>query len=487
MHEGSAAIGHAIVAFKAFLVVYLTNMYLWCFDGISSWPIFGLGLAEYGWEFDWDLSQLGLGVMLGVRANLSILYGAILFHGIVEPWELKYHNGDCATWSAADTPWSPDECPYWYDDETVPTSYVGHKCHALFCGLGIMVADGAFTIIDIFIMLGREFFCGSKEDPAANDPKIKALDDLFLGDKAIPTWITPVGFLVFGTSCVLIVQFVFNVVWYQTIVAICFIPFFAVAIMQGMGLSDWNVSSSFGKLLMFLFGAWNASTGEVIPSLALCMVTKAGCSAACDLMQDFKTGYLLGAKPSQMFYAQVFGACCGIFIVPACFVLLNTAYEIPSDDGPIPGIYGPVYRILAIVTMTAAGGESEGSGEEGAEIPKMTFEFMFLGAAAALTLNIINKALTVCGCRESCPAFCNLVPLPMCIAIGILIPAGCSLEMFMGGIIASILEMRDPVIGEIKAFVAGGSVLGGGIAVLCQVFIVIAGGSPPMTVAFGGA
>ena len=97
MHEGSAAIGHAIVAFKAFLVVYLTNMYLWCFDGISSWPIFGLGLAEYGWEFDWDLSQLGLGVMLGVRANLSILYGAILFHGIVEPWELKYHNGDCAT------------------------------------------------------------------------------------------------------------------------------------------------------------------------------------------------------------------------------------------------------------------------------------------------------------------------------------------------------------------------------------------------------
>ena len=73
------------------------------------------------------------------------------------------------------------------------------------------------------------------------------------------------------------------------------------------------------------------------------------------------------------------------------------------------------------------------------------------------------------------------------IAIGILIPAGSSLEMFMGGIIASILEMRDPVIGEIKAFVAGGSVLGGGIAVLCQVFIVIAGGSPPMTVAFGGA
>ena len=90
------------------------------------------------------------------------------------------------------------------------------------------------------------------------------------------------------------------------------------------------------------------------------------------------------------------GAICCCFITPACFTIVNIAYEIPSEDGALPappastsfsvgscntplayapprhlqGIYGPIYRVLAIITTTG-GGDS---------LPDHIFEWMFAAA-----------------------------------------------------------------------------------------------------------
>ena len=90
-----------------------------------------------------------------------------------------------------------------------------------------------------------------------------------------------------------------------------------------------------------------------------------------------------------MFFAQMAGAICGCFITPACFTIVNMAYEIPSEDGALPappastsfsvgscntplayapprhlqGIYGPIYRVLAIITTTGGGEISLGAME----------------------------------------------------------------------------------------------------------------------------
>lgn len=472
LHETSGeAASNGRTSLRAFGLAYALQMYLWCFEGIQSWPVFGLSAAEFGWTFDWDVSQPALGIMLGGRVNYSILLGAVLAYGVFTPYLVQVRSGDCEAWIGG----SDEACPYWFDDEAAPSVYVGSFGYIVFTGLGIMLADGCYSICELVRMLAHEATSKATR-PAGPEPSAatKALDRLFLDDRALPAWTSPMGYLAFGAGCVAIMQLAFQVQWYQTVTAIAIIPVFAVAIMQAVGLADWNMCASFGKLLMFAFGAWNRSSGEIIPSLALCMVTIGGCGAAADLMSDFKTGYMVGAKPSQMFYAQLIGASFGCVIVPACFAVLNAAFEIPSLDGPLKAVFAPIYRVLAVVTTTGGG-----------ELPRHIFAWMFAGAALALALSVANALLEARGWRETHPALTSLVPLPMCVGIGMLIPAASSMEMALGGLVAAWLERRSPSLASRRPFVAAGLLAGGGLAALTQVIIKLAGGTPPMVVHFG--
>jgi len=268
----------------------------------------------------------------------------------------------------------------------------------------------------------------------------------------------------------------FEIEWYQTVVAIVIIPIFAVAIMQAVGMSDWNVSSAFGKLLMFVFGAWNSSSGEIIPSLGLCMVTIAGCSCAADLMQDFKTGYLLGAKPTAMFFAQMIGAAFGVVVAPAVWTLFTSAYDIPCDaqeaDCQVPGLYGPIYRILAIIA----------TGGGGSALPPHIFEFMAAGAGVVFLVNCFLKFAEIKGFDKHPLMF--LIPAPITVGIGFLIPPGLSLEMGIGGFVAWIWDQYYPDMVKKKPFIASGFIAGAGIAVLVSVILTLAGITEPITVTY---
>lgn len=102
--------------------------------------------------------------------------------------------------------------------------------------------------------------------------------------------------------------------------------------------------------MMFPFGVWNMGS-SIIPSLALCCVTISGCSNAASLLQDFKTGHLVGASPNSMFIAQFFGAIVGAFVTPLLFLLLSSTFILPNPDPHafLQGRYGLIYRTLAVV------------------------------------------------------------------------------------------------------------------------------------------
>ncbi|HCS50036.1 MAG TPA: peptide transporter, partial [Planctomycetaceae bacterium] len=65
-------------------------------------------------------------------------------------------------------------------------------------------------------------------------------------------------------------------------------------------------------------------------------ITSAGASQAADMMQDLKTGKMLGAAPRKQFIAQLCGICVGIlFAVPVYFVFTK-AYKLGSEQLPAP-------------------------------------------------------------------------------------------------------------------------------------------------------
>merc|ERR1712232_1520521 len=176
-----------------------------------------------------------------------------------------------------------------------------------------------------------------------------------MGGSKLPAPLMAGGYLGCSAICVVLVGLVFGVPLYQVLIAVVLTPIFSVGIIVGVGMTDWDVSSSFGKLMLFPFGMMNAGeNGSLIPSLAACMITISGCGAAAGMMQNFKTGYLLGAAPLTMVVARLVGVAAGVVIAPGMFEIFNSAYTIPGDPATeaVPGIFGSAYRVLAGVFAT---------------------------------------------------------------------------------------------------------------------------------------
>jgi uncharacterized oligopeptide transporter (OPT) family protein len=57
------------------------------------------------------------------------------------------------------------------------------------------------------------------------------------------------------------------------------------------------------------------------------------------MMQDLKTGYLLGASPRKQFGAQMIGICTGIVPVIVVYYVFTDAYELGSKEIPAPAAF----------------------------------------------------------------------------------------------------------------------------------------------------
>jgi len=285
----------------------------------------------------------------------------------------------------------------------------------------------------------------------------------------VPKWLWIGGLIVFGALSVVLLSIFYNVEWYKMIVFQLLIPICAVGIIQGTGLTDWNLASSFGKLVMFIAGAWS-NTPEVVPVLILCQITIAGCSQATDLMQDFKTGYLTGASPRSMYLAQFVGCGASTFIAPTVWTLINSAYEIPGEK--LKAIYGPFYRSIAVLSL-----------EGFSALPKHVVLMMIIAGIATL---VVNAAVSVIG--KKFPKAAQFMPTPFAIALGLLVGPPLGIDLIMGCIICIIWEMRDKeTFQRVRFVIAAGLLAGEGLSTLIQIFFNLAGLEPPVNVSFSSA
>ena len=58
-----------------------------------------------------------------------------------------------------------------------------------------------------------------------------------------------------------------------------------------------------------------------------------------DLMQDLKTGHLIGASPRAQFYAQLLGSALSVLVTASAYSLYQRAYPIPGPNFPAPTAY----------------------------------------------------------------------------------------------------------------------------------------------------
>eukprot|EP00443_Scrippsiella_acuminata_P071497 CAMPEP_0115381514 /NCGR_PEP_ID=MMETSP0271-20121206/5612_1 /TAXON_ID=71861 /ORGANISM="Scrippsiella trochoidea, Strain CCMP3099" /LENGTH=434 /DNA_ID=CAMNT_0002804801 /DNA_START=217 /DNA_END=1521 /DNA_ORIENTATION=+ len=429
--------------------------------------------AKYGWKMDWDISQFAIGMLLAPNINLSTLAGAFIGMGVLQPWIKSNHFCEGGLQGPSDP-----SCWYYSD----APKYMDLKAYTMFPGIAMIVVDGLYSITKLVVVLIKGFMkpkAKSTHDTSYRAGEVnghdlqEALDRIF-NSASFPWWTYASSYVVAVAFCVLMVSSQFGVAWYQVLIATLLTPIFSVGIIIGMGLTDWDCSGSFGKLMLFPFGAWNHG-GSLIPPLAVCMITISGCGAAAHLMQDFKTGYLVGASPSAMVIAQLIGAAAGCIISPSVFHLFTSAYTLPNDDPSqsIHGVFGAIYRVLAAITTTK--GLSA--------LPKYCQTFTVGFGVFAFGLNLGADVS-----RTKLPMLARCMPSSMGLALGLLIGPYLGLDFCIGNLLQMLWRHKAPQ-QEAKygVVVASGCLAGAGIATLMQVFLSLAGVVAPIKVSFQAA
>lgn len=252
-------------------------------------PIGALGVAA-AWSFSLYLGPMlfGAGFLIGNRVSISLLLGAVVSWGIIGPL-------------VKDTGWAPG---------SIMSYTEGARGWILWPGVAIMVGDALTSLALSWKTILRTFTGGISKDTS---------------DDAIPTaWWT--SGLALGAILVSISAYVlFDIPVWMTLIALVLSSILAAIAVRSTGETDINPVGGMGKVTQIAFGA--VSPGSVSTNLMAAGIAGAGASQAGDMMQDLKTGKLLGASPRAQFKAQLLGIPFGVVGAVLAFWVFSNQFK----------------------------------------------------------------------------------------------------------------------------------------------------------------
>ena len=218
-------------------------------------------------------------------------------------------------------------------------------------------------------------------------------------------------------SVVLQVSF-FAIMWWAAVgsVLLAFVLAIVAARVSGeTGITPVGVMGKISQLSLGFLAPQNAAV-----NLTAANVAGGAASQSADLLNDLKCGYLLGAMPRLQVLAQICGALTGALIGSAAYLLTipNPAQQLFTDEWPAPG----VAALKAVAELFQSGFQS---------MPEGTGIAMVCAALIAVALAILEKTLP-----DKVQRF---VPSAASLGLAFVIPAHISMSMFVGGLVALCL------------------------------------------------
>jgi len=364
--------------------------------------------AAWGFKLYLGPSLLGAGFLIGPRVAISLLIGALLAWGVLGP--LAQDNG-----------WAPGGIMSYSD---------GPRGWLLWPGVALMVAE-ALTALG----LSWKTFVRAFKRPKNLGDGAAPVDD----GRSIPNswWM---GGLAVGTllTCVL-ANAIFDIPVWMTLIAVALSSILSIVAVRSTGETDINPIGGMGKVTQLVFGG--LAPGAMGTNLMCAAITGAGASQAGDMMQDLKTGHLLGASPRKQFLAQLVGIAAGVVLVIPVYTLFTTAYEIGGEKLPAPAAHA--WRAMA--ELLAQGLDA---------LPAMAGPAVLCGLALGILLPFLRKI-------DSIKAY---VPSGLAMGIAFIVPAYYSLVMFLGLLIWFLWKKINP--GSVNKYdfvLASGLVAGEGL------------------------
>ncbi len=411
--------GAAVVAAGVKLAEHLAKLPKWPLPGAYASGVTASGKVTAGnltLAFEPSLLMVGIGGLVGLRAGISMLLGALLGYLVLSPIALEHG------WVE---PGAPDGL--WF---TQLSKWL------LWPGVAMMVTSSLTSFAFSWRSIAASF--KRSREPAGVDR----------GD-------VPAKWFLGG----LIIALVFSVALQSSLFDIA-IPIAALGVMMSFVLAvvaarvsgETNVTpvGAMGKVTQLMFGG--LAPGQVAPNLMAANVTGGAASQCADLMHDLKAGWMLGAIARHQALAQVFGALAGALAGSAAYLLLipDPQTQLITNEWPAPA----VQTWKAVAEIFAKGFDA---------MPPFTPHAAIIGGIAGILLAITEKLVV--------PKWRILVPSASALGLALVLPAHNAIHLFFGAVIAALLAKyykdwseRFSVV-MFSGLIAGESLAGVGIAV----------------------
>lgn len=381
--------------------------------------IAGATLHNLTFALEPSLLMVGVGGLIGIRAGVSLLLGAVLAWGVIAPWALERgfaQPGDpTASWYGPLLNW------------------------LLWPGVAMMVsaslASFAFSAPSIWAAIrGGKGKSQSSQGDQGDVPRKWFLSSLAIG-------------LVLSVAC----QALFFDIAPHIGLAGVFLTF-VLAVVAGRVSGETGITpvGAMGKVTQLVFGV--IAPGQAAPNLMAANVTGGAASQCADLLHDLKTGHLLGAVPRLQAIAQMGGALAGAMIGSFGYLILipDPKNQLLTDEWPAPAV--AAWKAVAEIFMKGIEAMPEGA-----------IAAMGWAATAGVALAILEKVL---------PAKARKwVPSPASLGLAFVVPAYNAISMFIGAAIALLIARVAPsfsarfVVVIAAGLIAGESITGVAVAV----------------------
>ncbi|PGH37112.1 hypothetical protein GX50_00095 [[Emmonsia] crescens] len=407
-------------------------------------PIFGLPLASHWlWTLNPSPAYIGQGIIMGPSTSLHMLVGAILGWGILSP--LAKHRG-----------WAPGSVDSWED---------GSKGWIVWVSLAIMLADSiinlGWLIVRPFVIYGpgllmqlqrnitRKDFWLDLLKPSSRRTGYTAIIPPIAkdnGDEDAP----PSELISTGTVLILLpLTLILNVICMHisfgnlitpalSILATLLALFLSVMGVRALGETDLNPVSGISKLTQLIFALATPASSHtrrtaIVTNLLAGAVSEAGALQAGDMMQDLKTGHLLGASPKAQFYGQVIGSLFGAVISAAVYKLYISVYDVPSSMFQVPTAYVWIFTARLVT---------------GQGLPEMAWQTSTIAGAVFAIITVVRimgaspsfsrtaKGKGGLGGRGGSPPWRAWIPGGIAVAVGMYNVPSFTLARAIGGVIA---------------------------------------------------
>ncbi|MEJ2434452.1 MAG: OPT/YSL family transporter, partial [Pseudolabrys sp.] len=340
----------------------------------------GVSFANLGIAFDPSLLMLGFGAIIGLRAGVSLLIGALAGWLVLSP--IAVANG-------------------WAEPGAANAAWFGPLVTwLLWRGVTLLVVSSltSFTLTAA-ASLRRGGAGGSPLAHRRIDPRFAA------------------ALVLVAAGLTIACDAFFNISPVLALLAVALSFLLAVVACRVTGETGITPIGALGKITQLTFGF--LAPGHMAANLMTANVTGGAAGQSADLMTDLRTGLEVGATPRLQIIAQSFGILVGSVV--GTFVYL---FLVPD---PASMLITPRWPAPAVATWKAV---AEGLAHGLSSLPSSAVMAIAIAAPIGFALALAEHVLP--------PRYARLLPSASALGLAFVIPAWNSTSLFLGALIATL-------------------------------------------------